>query len=100
MHAQSTAVLRFVFVSLVDVNPSRAKHDLVMRTVDNFPDTKFTDDRHILGSCLLDKGVVGQLATRVIAFILRKGGLGLFAHWLVSAQSRARLQRSDHGAEG
>ena len=63
LHDQSTAVERFVFVSLVDVNRSRAKHDLIAGSVDNFPDTKFTDDRNLFGTCLLDKGVIEQLAT-------------------------------------
>ena len=54
-----------------------------------FLDTKFTNDRNFLNSCLLDKCVVEQLATRVVnviptAFILWERCLGLFTHWLVT----------------
>ena len=90
LHDQSTALGRFVFVTVVDVNSTRAKHDLVTVSLNH-------------RSCLLDKCAVEQLATRVGQCnpnrTLRMGrvSLGLFTHWL--HQSRARLQRSDHAAE-
>ena len=94
---------RTVCFSLDDVNPARAEHDLVMASVNNLPDTQFTNDRHFLSSCLLDKGVVEQLATRVIdevpaARVVRERCLGLFTQWLVKRQSRARLQQNDRAA--
>ena len=52
-------------LSFVDVDPARTKHDLVMGSVNHLPETKFTNDRNLLSSCLLDKCVVEQLATRV-----------------------------------
>ena len=89
LHNQPTAVVRFVFVSLVYVNPSRAEHDLVVRSVQNLPETKFTNERNFLGSCLFDKGVVEQLATRVVdvapaALIVWARCLGFLTDWPVN----------------
>ena len=90
MHDQSTAVERFVFVTFVDVNSARTKHTVVTGSVNHLPITKFTNDRNFLSSCLLDKCVVGQLATRVVnviptALIVWERCLGLFKHWIVTA---------------
>ena len=41
---------------LLDVNPACAKHELVVRSVHNLPDTKFAD-HSVRGSCLLNNGV-------------------------------------------
>ena len=58
LHDQSTTAEPFVFVTFVDVNPARTKHDLVTESVYHLPDTKFTDDRNFICSCLLDMCVV------------------------------------------
>ena len=63
------------------------------------------DDRNVLGSCLLDKGVVEQLATRVIdvipsALIVREKCPWAPHTPAYQRQSRARLQRGGHAAEG
>ena len=55
--------------SFVDVNPARTRHDLVTGSVNHLPDTKFTNDRNFLSSCLFDKFVVEQLATRIVNVI-------------------------------
>ena len=60
------------------------------RSVHNLPDTMFTDDRHFLASCRFDKGVVEQLATRVVDVIQPhpsngKKCLGFLTHWPVSS---------------
>ena len=44
LHDQTTAVERFGLVSLVDVNPPCAKHNLVTGSVYHLPDTKLSDD--------------------------------------------------------
>ena len=38
---------KLLFITLVDVDPSCAKNDLATGSVDNFPDTQFTDDRNL-----------------------------------------------------
>ena len=82
---------RACFITLVDVDPSRAKHDLATGSIDNLPDTQLTNDRNLLSPRLLDKSVVEQLATRVVdvipsTLVIWEWCLGLLTHWPVPAR--------------
>ena len=88
LHNQPIAVERLVFLSLVDGNPSRAKHDFITGSVDNFQNTRPTNDRNLLSPRFLDKSVVEQLATRVVdvipsTLVIWEKCLGLLTHWPV-----------------
>ena len=88
----------------VDCGGRVAKHDLVTMSVNSFPDTKLTDDRNVLSSCLLDKRVVEQLATRIIDVVPSALIVWRKVSWALCApacrcESHARLQRGDRVAE-